>query len=115
MRPPHFAVIPWAAHRSWETSSSVKGRLAYSLIDLLLSSASSKEISLFSLGSGNCTVVTGAGVGVGDGVGVGIRVGAGQEQAQPKANKTVSTKMPKRFTFILTCQQLRIRSCTSKL
>ena len=56
---------------------SVKGRLAYSLTDLLLSSVSSTETWLFSLGSGNFRAVTGAGVGVEAGAveGDGVRAG----------------------------------------
>ena len=97
---------------SWETSSSVKGRLEYSLIDLLLSNVSSKEISLLNFGSGKVTVVTGAGVGVGTVGVVGNCVGAGLEQAQHKANKTVSIKMLKEFIFIFACHKIRIKRST---
>ena len=109
MRPPQSVVIPWAAHKSWETLSIVNGRLAYSLIDLLLSSASSRETSPFNLGSGNLMVAKGAGGGVGD------RFGDGPEQAQPKANKTVSSEMPKRFIFISTSHRPRIRDAGPRI
>ena len=54
-------------------------------------------------------VATGAGGGVGD------RFGDGPEQAQPKASKTVSSEMPKRFIFISTSHRPRIRNAGLEL